>query len=448
MFDAKEQTAITRFDHSRLLQERAHRLIPGGAHTYAKGDDQYPRLSPGFIARGKGCRVWDVDGNEFIEYGSGLRSVTLGHAFEPVVDAACRQMTLGNNYNRPAPIEVECAERLLSLVDAEQVKFAKDGSAVTTAAIKLARAFTGREKVAYCRDHPFFSYNDWFIATTAVDSGVFSGSRGIGLPFAYNDLAGLSRLFEEHPQEIACVIMEPSRTEEPVEGYLQGVAKLARANDALFILDEMITGFRYHLNGAQRLYGVRPDLSAFGKAMANGFSVSALAGRREVMDLGGLSHDSERVFLLSTTHGAENHALAAAIATMEYYEEHDVVGILHRQGRRLRLGVEQVVRDIGADAHFAVGGRDCNLHFQTYDADGKPSQPFRTLFMQEMIRNGILAPSFVVSAAHSDVDIDETIAAVAASLRVYVRAIEEGLDRFLVGPPVQPVYRKYNRAPQ
>ena len=258
------------FENGRKLQETAHRLIPGGCHTYAKGDDQFPELSPGFVVRGKGCRVWDLDGNEFIEYGSGLRAVTLGHAFEPVVEAAYRQMLLGNNYNRPAPVEVACAEKLLSLVGGDQVKFAKDGSAVTTAAIKLARAYTGREMVAVCSDQPFFSYNDWFIGTTEIDAGVFSGARTVPVKFRYNDIGSLREAFESHPDKIACVIMEASRTEEPLAGYLQSVKDLAHTHGALLILDEMITGFRYHIGGAQALYGVQPDLSAFGKFRVEG----------------------------------------------------------------------------------------------------------------------------------------------------------------------------------
>ena len=163
----------TCFDKSKALRPKVHSVIPGGAHTYAKGDDQYPELSPGFIERGKGCHIWDVDGNEFIEYGMGLRAVTLGHAYPSVIEAAYRQMQLGNNFNRPAPIELECAQMLQSLVpSAEMVKFAKDGSTILTAALKLARAHTGRKLVAICSNSPFFSYNDWFIGTTAMDGGV------------------------------------------------------------------------------------------------------------------------------------------------------------------------------------------------------------------------------------------------------------------------------------
>ena len=294
----------TCFDKSAALRKKVHDTIPGGAHTYAKGDDQYPERSPGFIERGKGCHIWDVDGNEFIEYGMGLRAVTLGHAYPSVIEAAYRQMQLGNNFNRPAPIELECAQMLQSLVpSAEMVKFAKDGSTVLTAALKLARAYTGRDLVAICSNSPFFSYNDWFIGTTAMDGGVSRVEVELTVKFNYNDIDSLQKLFEQYPNRIAMVLLEPARTEEPTDGFLQKVIDLAHRNGALVTLDETISGFRFHQGGAQTLYGVTPDMSCFGKALANGFSLSALTGKREVMELGGLYHDKARVFLLSTTTG-------------------------------------------------------------------------------------------------------------------------------------------------
>ena len=189
-----------KFCESRKLQVRSHSIIPGGSHTYAKGDDEFPMESPGFITRGKGCHAWDVDGNEFIEYGMGLRSVTLGHAFEPVVEAAYRQMRLGTNFTRPARIEVELAEAMTEIIDgADMVKFAKNGSDVTTAAVKLARAYTGRDIVAICGDQPFFSTDDWFICTTETDAGVPDSVRPLTAKFRYNDLASLRDLFDQHP---------------------------------------------------------------------------------------------------------------------------------------------------------------------------------------------------------------------------------------------------------
>ena len=434
------------YKKSDQLRKTAHRLIPGGCHTYAKGDDQYPVLSPGFISRGEGCHVWDVDGNEYIEYNMGLRAVTLGHAYGPVVEAACRQMQLGTNYTRPAPIEVECAEALLDVIGhAEQVKFAKDGSTVVSAAVKLARAYTGRNRVAICEDHPFFSYNDWFIGTTPMDAGIPEAVRALTVTFKYNDIESVREVFDRHPGEIACLLMEAARTDEPLEGFLHQVQALCRQHGGLFVLDEMITGFRWDLGGAQKAYGLEPDLSAFGKALANGFSVSALVGRREIMELGGLQHNRERVFLLSTTHGAESHALAATIKTIEIYREQSVVDRLYRQGGRLKAGVERVVRELGLQDFFGVLGRPCNLVFFTRDQDKKPSQVFRTLFMQEMIRRGVIAPSFVVSMAHSDEDIDHTVTAVWEALEIYKKALEEGAERYLIGRAVQPVYRRYNR---
>lgn len=435
---------IHRYAKSKQLQAVAHRLIPGGAHTYAKGDDQYPELAPGFIDHGRGCHVWDVDGNEYIEYGMGLRSVTLGHAYAPVVEAAHREMQRGSNFTRPAAIEVEAAEMVLGMIPGEMVKFAKNGSDVTTAALKLARAVTGRDLVAVCGDQPFFSVDDWFIGSTAMPGGIPEIIRRQTLKFHYNDLPSLTDLFAAHPDQIACVVMEAEIAEAPAEGYLQGVIDLCHAHGALFVLDEMITGFRWHNGGAQTLYGIRPDLSTFGKGIGNGFAVSALVGRADIMGRGGLLHDEERVFLLSTTHGAETHSLAAAMATMRTYQEEDVIGHMHRQGERLARGVRAAAAELGIADYFQVAGRASNLIFVTRDAAGNRSQAFRTLFMQETIRRGLLMPSFVISYAHGDADVDFTIEAVAGALRIYSRALEDGVEQYLVGRPVKPVFRAKN----
>jgi len=424
-------------------RERAHSVIPGGAHTYAKGDDQYPANAPAFIARGKGCRVWDGEGNEFIEYGMGLRAVTLGHGYLPVVEAAARQMRLGINFTRPAAIELECAEALRDILPgADMVKFAKNGSDVTTAAVKLARAATGRDDIAICSDQPFFSTDDWFIGTTAMPAGIPESTRRLTLGFRYNDLASAEALFHDHPGRIACVILEAETTEPPRDRFLHRLKDLCHANGAIFILDEMITGFRWHLSGAQAYYDLRPDLSTFGKALANGFSVSALVGKRALMEPGGIRHAGERVFLLSTTHGAETHGLAAALETMRIYRTEHVVEALWRQGDRLRLGVEAAIAEHGLERFFALLGKPCNLVYATRGPDGEPSQSFRALFLQELIRRGILAPSFVVSFSHTDDDVDRTIEAVGESLSVYRQALDAGsVDRHLVGPPVKRVFR-------
>ncbi|MET0620177.1 MAG: glutamate-1-semialdehyde 2,1-aminomutase, partial [Thermoanaerobaculia bacterium] len=425
---------------SEAQRRRAHDLIPGGAHTYAKGDDQYPEGAPAFILRGRGCHVWDLDGREFIEYGMGLRSVTLGHAHPAVVEAAAAAMRLGTNFTRPSPLEADCAERLLGLVrGADMAKFCKNGSDATTAALKLARAWTGRDLVAICRDQPFFSTDDWFIGSTAMFAGIPQSVRDQTVGFRYNDLESVDTLFAKYPGQIACLVLEPAAAQEPSAGFLEGLRGRCRAAGALLVFDEMITGFRWHLGGAQTLYGVTPDLSTFGKALANGFALSALVGRRDVMERGGLRHDAERVFLLSTTHGAETHALAAGIETMKIYEREGVVEVLHRQGGRLRSGIESEAKRQGVSDQFRVMGRDCNLVYAARDAEGKPSQTFRTLVLQETLKRGLLMPSLVVSFAHGDEDIDRTVEAVGEALAVYRRALDGGIERFLEGRPVQPV---------
>ena len=432
-----------KFTESRRWRARAHELIPGGAHTYAKGDDQYPEDAPGFIAHGRGCHVWDVDGNEFIEYGMGLRSVTLGHAYPPVIEAVTAELTKGANFTRPTPIEVACADELLDLVAPGRdwmVKFAKNGSDVTTAAVRLASG-DGRDVVAICADQPFFSTDDWFIGTTPMSAGIPKCVQDLSVKFRYNDLAGLRALLREQP--VAAVVMEVESVTPPAPGFLEGVRHLCDEHGTVLIFDEMITGFRWHPGGAAALYGVTPDLSTFGKGIGNGFSVAALVGRRELMERGGLRTDQERVFLLSTTHGAETHALAAALATIRTYRTEPVVEHLYRQGERLAEGVRAAAARHGVSEHVGVMSRPCNLIYYTRDGDGQPSQAFRTLFLQELLARGVLAPSFVVSYSHTDADIDRTIEAVDGALEVYAQALSDGVQRHLRGRPVRPVFRPY-----
>jgi len=437
------------FDTSKKLQLHAHKVIPGGAHTYAKGDDQYPVLAPSFIAKGHGCHVWDVDGNEFIEYGMGNRAVGLGHAFPPVIRAVRDELSNGCNFTRPSPIELACAEQFLALIQsAEMVKFCKNGSDATSGAVRLARAYTGRDMIAICEDHPFFSTDDWFIGTTPLNAGIPKQIQQLTLKFRWNDLEDAASLFAAHPGKIAALILEPAKTEDPDEGYLTRLKELCHTHGALLILDEMITGFRWHESGAQKYYGVEPDLCSFGKALANGFSVSALAGKREYMRLGGIEHfDRPRVFLLSTTHGAETHALAAAIATMRVYQNEPVVEHLFRQGERLRLGAEQAVARHGLQEFVKIIGKPCCLTYATLDRNHVPSQTFRSLFIQETIKRGVLMPSLVVSYSHADEDIDYTVDAIDGALSVYRHALEDGAQNFLVGRPSQTVYRSRNAEP-
>ncbi|GAA0495133.1 glutamate-1-semialdehyde 2,1-aminomutase [Streptomyces olivaceiscleroticus] len=429
---------------SRAANERLHAMVPGGAHTYAKGDDQYPENLAPVISHGRGAHVWDVDGNRYIEYGSGLRSVSLGHAHPRVTEAVRRELDRGSNFVRPSIVEADAAERFLATVPtAEMVKFTKNGSDATTAAVRLARAVTGRPRVAVCRDHPFFSTDDWFIGTTPMHAGIPAATTDLTLTFPYGDLAATEELLSRYRDEVACLILEPATHTEPPPGYLAGLRELADRHRCVLVFDEMITGLRWSEAGAQGLYGVVPDLSTFGKALGNGFAVSALAGRRELMERGGLRHSDDRVFLLSTTHGAETHSLAAAMAVHTTYTEEGITARLHALGEKLAAGVRDAAASMGVADHLVVRGRASNLVFATLDGNGRPSQEYRTLFLRRLLAGGVLAPSFVVSSALDDTDIDRTVDVVAQACAVYRKALDAADPTpWLGGRPVQPVFRR------
>ena len=437
---------ISTYERSRSLQQRAHDLIPAGCHTYSRGDDQFPSRAPSFIQRGKGCYCWDVDGNQFLDWGMGLRTGILGHAYPRVLDAVQAQLELGSNFTRASTLELDLAELLIDLIpSAEMVKFAKNGSDVTSAAVRLARAYTGRDYVAYCRDHPFFSVGDWFIGSTPVNAGIPKQVQELTLQFSYNDPESLRTLFEEYPGKIAAIILEPATVDPPSDGFLQQVRELTRTHGAIMIFDEIITGFRWHLRGAQTYFGVTPDLSTFGKAIGNGFSVSALVGRRDIMELGGLQHNKERVFLLSTTHGGETHGLAAAIATISEIKAQDVTGHIWRVGKLLQDSFNQLAQEMGLGEAVAMTGYPCSPYLICRDQDGNLSAKFRTLLLQELIAYGVLAPWLAPSFCHGEPEVELTTRAARQAFEVYRIALNEGsVSGFLEGPAVKPVFRRYN----
>jgi glutamate-1-semialdehyde 2,1-aminomutase len=430
------------FDASNAHMSAVHALIPGGAHTYAKGDDQYPAGMAPVIDRGAGCRVWDIDNNEYIEYGNGLRSIILGHGFGPVLQAVQTAMADGINFVRPHRLELAAAERIVELIpSAEMVKFGLNGSDVTTAAVRLARAYTSRDMIAICQDHPFFSTDDWFIGTTPMSAGIPEETKRQTVRFPYNNLQSLAALLDAYPGQIAAVMLEAETMHPPAAGFFSGLRELCDQHGVLLILDEMITGFRWHERGAQFLYGIEPDLCTFGKALANGFPLSVLAGRRDIMRLGGFADDADRVFLLSQTAGAQPWALAAMLSVIDTCEQEQIAGRLLQLGGDLRRGVEEAVAAAGLSSYFRLRGRDCNLVYEARDEAGEPSQAFRTLVLQELLERGILAPSFVVCAAHDEDAIKQTVAAVADLLPVYRSALEQGTGWVLRGRPVRPALR-------
>lgn len=449
-------------------QDRLLNVIPGGAHTYSRGFDQFPSNAPHILERGEGAYVWDPRGNRYLDYGMALRAVTLGYAYPSVAEAACREIMKGNNLTRASTTELEAAELIVDLIPAaEMVKFAKNGSNVTTAAAKVARAYTGRPYICVPRQHPFFSFDDWFIGSTQLTRGIPKQHASKTLLFDYGDIASLQMLFDKYPGQIAGVMLEPATTLTPCgclgckselsyyslcsqcpnnnKNFLQRVQALCRNNNTLFILDEMITGFRWHLGGAQSYFGVEPDLSTFGKGMANGFSVAALVGRREVMDVGSISDPgAERTFLLSTTHGGEMSSLRAFIETVKVYKDKSVCEHLWSYGEKLKAGLLGLAGEFGISEQFGVDGPPISMNYVTRDVSGNVSMEFRTLFAQEMARNGVLMSWIAVSLSHGDTELGHTLEAARKSLRVYANALRDGVDKYLEGPAVKPVFRKYN----
>lgn len=437
---------ITKFEKSREFSRLVHDLIPGGAHTYSKGDDQFPRNAPAAITHGKGARVWDLDGNSYIDCSMGLTSVSIGHAYDPVVKAVCDAAAKGVNFQRPATIELEAAKVFLDAVQSgDMVKFAKNGSTVNTAAVKLARAYTGRNRVALCREHNFFSYDDWFIATTPVDRGIPAETRELSASFSYNDLASVEALFRDKGHDIACLIMEPMKFDPPRDGFLQKVGDLCRQHGVVYILDEMISGFKWDVRGAQHYFGVKPDLATWGKGIANGFSCCALTGRAEIMELGGIRREGQdKVFLISTTHGAETIGLAAMMATVEAFDQHAMIEQNWKRGEQLTAGLKRCIERNGLQDFLELSGYPCLTALTCRNAERRSDDAYRTLIMQEMIASGVLFQGlFYPTWSHQQEEIGEIIAAFDAACAVYAKAIDaRRCDGLLHGAAVKPVFRK------
>lgn len=427
-------------------QDRLLKAIPGGAHTYSRGFDQYPLNAPQILKRGKGAYIYDDQDNKYLDYGMALRAVNLGYANDIVDTAAIEQIHNGNNLTKPSMIELEAAELLIDTIDSvDMVKFTKNGSTATTAAIKLSRAYTGRTMIARCAEQPFFSYDDWFIGSTPITRGIPQSDIENTKMFNFNNIESLEKVFKEYPNQIACVILEPAATEHPKDNFLHKVQELCAKNGAVFILDEMITGFRWHLKGAQHYYNIKPDLCTFGKAMANGFSVAAIAGKREIMELGSIEFEGrERLFLLSTTHGAEMSGLGAFVETVKFLKQHDVVNHLWEYGRRLINLMNETAQQYGIEKNFVAGGIECSPYYLTFDKEGQNSLGLRTLFSQEMIKNDVMMPWIALSHAHGDEELELTKKALEKTFEVYRKAVAEGYEKYLVGNPIKPVFRKHN----
>jgi glutamate-1-semialdehyde 2,1-aminomutase len=435
------------FDRSNDYRAEVHHLIPGGAHTYSKGDDQFPALAPAAIARGRAGRVWDVDGNEYVDCSVSLGAISLGHVFEPVVAAVRTQLELGANFQRPASIELELAREFIAAIPgAERVKFGKNGSTVTTAAVRLARAFTGRDLVAFPGNHSFYSYDDWFIGSTLCRAGVPERVQALSVTYDSTKPETLDALFARFPGQIACVITEPEEVLPSSGEALREVERIAKLHGTLFVLDEMVSGYRAGWPGAYVELGATPDLVTWGKAIGNGFSFCALTGRADVMDLGGITQMSApRVFTMSTTNGAEAHALAAGRAVLHTYRTHDVIGHQRQLVAAVHAGFLRAIEMHTLSGIVEAHASSWRVVTICRDAERRLSSALRTLMLQEMIRRGVLFQGlFMPCFEHTDADVEQVVTAFEAACGVYRDALNEGVDRYLVGEPARPVFRKYN----
>ena len=420
-------------ERSQELLARAAALVPGWTQTLSKNPTQWVRgVAPAYLERAAGAYVWDVDGNRYIDFPMALGPVILGHGHPEVNEAIRRQLDKGIVFTLPHPLELEVAERIVTRVPgADMVRFAKSGSDATTAAVRLARAATGHEGVAASGYH---GWHDWHIGSTSRSLGVPLAVRELTERFDFGDLDSLDAALAR--RKTAAVVLEPSGPREPEPGFLEGVVERAHAAGALVVFDEVITGFRLAPGGAQERYGVVPDLAAFGKALGNGMPISALAGRREVME-----RLSEVFF--SGTHGGELLSLAAARVVLDLLDA-DAYRRLAEGGRRLRSGLEGAVRAAGLEDWVTVAGPGEVLFVTVREPGDDPERLVaKSVVQQEMLRRGVLYNgTFFLCIAHSDGDIDHAISAFAEATAVLAAGLPGGLDELLEGEPLAPAFRQ------
>ncbi len=422
---------------SHELLAKAEQLIPGVSQTFSKAPSQIVQgVSPVFLERGKGAYVWDVDGNRFIDYPTSLGPIVLGHDDPDVTEAVVRQVSQGTIFSLSHPIELEVAERIVDAVPcAEMMRFGKNGSDATSAAVRVARAFTGRDVVASCGYH---GWQDWYIGTTTRSIGVPQAVSELTEPFIFNDIASLEAVFAKHNGKVACVIMEPVGVIEPEDGFLQEVAALCKKNGTVLIFDEVLTGFRVAYGGAQERYGVIPDLACFAKAVANGYPLSIVAGRRDIMER------FDDIFF-SFTFGGETVSLAAAKATMDKMKREPVIEHLWKQGSKIQDGYNSLAAEFGIDGVTqCIGLPPRTVCTFANPKTGEDDLVLRSILQQELVRRGVLFLfGFNISYALSDDDVSHTLDALREAMAVLASAINsDDPIEFLEGPPVQPVFRK------
>jgi glutamate-1-semialdehyde 2,1-aminomutase len=418
--------------NSLLLAERASGLIPALTQTLAKGPTQWvDGVAPKYLVKGKGARVWDADGNEFIDYNMGIGPVVLGYGFEQVNEAIKKQLEDGITFSMMHPLEVKVSEKISSMIpNAESVRFSKTGGDVTTAAIRLARAYTKRNKVLCCGYH---GWHDWYISVTDRAAGIPEATKELTHTFNYNDIDSLINSLDA---DTACVIMEPAIFEKPENDFLNHVLEETHKNGSLLIFDEMWTGFRFAPGGAQEYFNVVPDLAVYSKAIANGMPLSVLTGKEEIMRL------LEKEVFFFTTFGGETLSLAAALATMEIISSENVIPRLFEKGKILKNAYNEIAQSLGMD-YTKCTGYDVRTII-TFNPEAANPLEMKSLVQQEMIKRGILWGGFHnMCYSHTAEELIHTIKAYEEVLPILKQAVDENnVLKFLRGKPVEPVFRK------
>ncbi|NUO48471.1 MAG: aminotransferase class III-fold pyridoxal phosphate-dependent enzyme [Polyangiaceae bacterium] len=426
-------TTYPKIDKSNAIWQRSLGLIPSGTQTLAKGPGQWTEgVAPKYAAKGKGARVWDVDGNEYVDLIMGVGPISLGYCYPAVDEAIKAQLADGITFSLVHPLEVEVAELIREVVpNAESVRYSKTGCDATTAAVRLARAFTKRERVICCGYH---GWHDWYISVTDKSAGIPEATKDQVFTFKYNDLNSLEDALDE---SVACVILEPMVFEQPQPGFLEGIRKLCDKYGALLVFDEMWTGFRVALGGAQQKWAVRADLACFSKAIANGMPISVLCGRKDVMAL------CEKDVFFFTTFGGEALSLAATKATIEELRKNDVPAFLAKQGQKLREGYLATAKKAGLEGTTKCFGYDARTIMSFADDRSSPLA-MKTFVQQEMIARGVLWGGFHnLSYSHGDREVAQILAAYEEVLPLLSKALEErAVEKQLRGKMLEPVFRK------
>lgn len=423
------------FAKSHKMFSQVKERIPLAAQTFSKCYLQYIKNgAPLFVTHAKGAHIWDVDGNEYIDYISSLLPVILGYCYKPVDEAIKKQLKKGITFSLPSPLEDELAKLLIKHIPcAEMVRYGKNGSDVTSGAVRVARAVTGREHVLACGYH---GWHDWYIGSTTRKLGVPVSTQKLTHQFIYNDIDSLKNLFKKYKGQVAAVIMEPMNYSNPEKNFLRQVKEITHKNGALLVFDEVITGFRWSLGGAQKYFGVIPDLATFGKSMANGMPISALVGKKKYM---------KRIadIFYSFTNGGEALSLAAAIATIKEMEKKNVIGTVWKKGEYLQSKVEKLVKANGLEQVIKIKGKPCWQVVFTYASNGFTDLEIKSYMQQELIQQGILwYGQHNMSYSHSKKDLDSTIRAYADVLPKLKQVLEKGtLKKELVGEPITNIFK-------